>query len=884
MRQLLKSFCCLVFAALFAASAVMPSLPGRIFAQDSPETWGDFINEPEISYGDLRSAQEHLEDERVIMSIFSGFECLEEPFPITSSDEFAPCWYMTGEHRTTEGGQGYVPAGENKAGFMKDFQTLLFPTRHSDVLIEQSSGYDRAWLRKGDALKATLAEDPEGNMPNFWIWDNPASLELQNEDGSPFYFHGNYIYAQSTFSKNGRWMLLFDTSGYLIRIDLETLGISTYRVADPSQNLWAAIAISDSGRYIAVNDRVDDFFVLDTKECTETLDYIKVPSDEITCTTRSIKDYAAEYFESLYQAWAEFWNDDVLRVRGISKDGQTGEEIIFRAPNTRLGTNYIALGDSYASGEGAYQYLPGTDDPNNRCHVSGRSYPFLLDRWLGLDSTHSVACSGARMNNIAMGHISEASQNTKMPKDQSLGKWLPGYKWQIEHIKDPSNPVDIVTVGISGNDIGFANKIKRCAYPGNCFDSTYERVQIAMEINFQFERVANLLSLLRREVLKKSPTAQVYLIGYPQIFSSSGSYKGSCGANVRLTYNEVSMATSLITYLNNTLRQAAAKAGVNFASVEGALVGHRLCDGSAIAGVNGLTAGNGAPSWSVGPFAIESYHPTLYGQFLLADAIQKQTSNFTKPMPRPNRSITAPDPLRNTFVGNATDIPSDVRRLVFGSNITPDHVVKGSDYYLFLGGDYNLAVGTRAVVVFHSEPTTVGEFEVDHSGTLGVNYSVPNTLKPGMHTLHVYVETISGEPIDIYKSVYVASSEDDWDGDGVPNNQEPCGIIEPAYEDVDRDGIDDGCDGVISSQPHLTFGYTNSDTSSGLDSLSQENDVTNPKAIDFLSDLRTLSNTVSIDKNEVGWSPTLLTVMILFIVLCSLLMLVWSLVVRAMNS
>src|SRR5690606_34062160 len=129
--------------------------PSRIIAQNAPETWGDFINEPEISYGDLRTAQEHLEDERVVMSIFSGFECLEESFPITTTGNFAACWYMTGEHRTTEGGQGYVPASESKAGFMKDFQTLLFPTRHSDVLIEQSSGYDRVWLRKGDALKAT---------------------------------------------------------------------------------------------------------------------------------------------------------------------------------------------------------------------------------------------------------------------------------------------------------------------------------------------------------------------------------------------------------------------------------------------------------------------------------------------------------------------------------------------------------------------------------------------------------------------------------------------------------------------------------------------------------------------------------------------------------
>ena len=44
-------------------------------------------------------------------------------------------------------------------------------------------------------------------------------------------------------------------------------------------------------------------------------------------------------------------------------------------------TNYVALGDSYQSGEGAGDYLAGTDTDANKCHRSVHAYPQrLVDR------------------------------------------------------------------------------------------------------------------------------------------------------------------------------------------------------------------------------------------------------------------------------------------------------------------------------------------------------------------------------------------------------------------------------------------------------------------------------------------------------------------------
>ncbi len=79
--------------------------------------------------------------------------------------------------------------------------------------------------------------------------------------------------------------------------------------------------------------------------------------------------------------------------------------------------NYLALGDSYSSGEGdidqtgSSHYLSFTNVfgdyrngiPRELCHVSDRSYPFLLAPDMGIsqgDNMQSIACSGAVRSDI----------------------------------------------------------------------------------------------------------------------------------------------------------------------------------------------------------------------------------------------------------------------------------------------------------------------------------------------------------------------------------------------------------------------------------------------------------------------------------------------------
>src|SRR5690606_32712651 len=91
--------------------------------------------------------------------------------------------------------------------------------------------------------------------------------------------------------------------------------------------------------------------------------------------------------------------------------------------------DYLALGDSYSSGEGDTErdkrtgqkyYRSWTDveedaawgQPREKCHISTRSYPYILAQGMALGDPvngpstrwHSVACSGARIRDVSDGN------------------------------------------------------------------------------------------------------------------------------------------------------------------------------------------------------------------------------------------------------------------------------------------------------------------------------------------------------------------------------------------------------------------------------------------------------------------------------------------------
>src|SRR6185437_3010028 len=96
-----------------------------------------------------------------------------------------------------------------------------------------------------------------------------------------------------------------------------------------------------------------------------------------------------------------FLNDGLLSFEAVTSGGGSGSYVLAPTDGITSLTDYIGLGDSYTSGEGAFDYLEGTDTADDMCHLSARSYPLLLTHDLfSAAGGHSVACSGAVISDV----------------------------------------------------------------------------------------------------------------------------------------------------------------------------------------------------------------------------------------------------------------------------------------------------------------------------------------------------------------------------------------------------------------------------------------------------------------------------------------------------
>lgn len=111
-------------------------------------------------------------------------------------------------------------------------------------------------------------------------------------------------------------------------------------------------------------------------------------------------------------------------------------------PPVKAGRHYVALGDSFSSGEGNPPFLAGSATDTDGCHRSYDGYPELLngDSSLNITDFAFVACSGATRHDIQFGFQTESSQ-------------LGGL----------SATTDLVTLSVGGDDVGFADVLKACA-------------------------------------------------------------------------------------------------------------------------------------------------------------------------------------------------------------------------------------------------------------------------------------------------------------------------------------------------------------------------------------------------------------------------------------
>ncbi|HVW34926.1 MAG TPA: GDSL-type esterase/lipase family protein, partial [Acidimicrobiia bacterium] len=138
--------------------------------------------------------------------------------------------------------------------------------------------------------------------------------------------------------------------------------------------------------------------------------------------------------------------------------------------------------------------------------------------------------------------------------------------------------VDLVTIGIGGNDIGFAEISATCAALSVLFPlgapcrHHYERSgdEVGDRLAAARPKVEAVLAAIRA----RAPAARVLVVGYPVILPATGP---GCWPFMPIAAGDVDWLRTVEGRLNTMLAEAAAAAGDAFVDTYASSVGHDVC-------------------------------------------------------------------------------------------------------------------------------------------------------------------------------------------------------------------------------------------------------------------------------------------------------------------
>ena len=228
-----------------------------------------------------------------------------------------------------------------------------------------------------------------------------------------------------------------------------------------------------------------------------------------------------------------------VSIKAQDGDGQASYQSIY------VGPEYVAMGDSFSSGEGAvpeeesvetlgpdrywFSQFGETDKERNQCHRSTEAYPNLLRGQGGVpDRIEFVACSGAETWNI------DPDGRSRVPDE--TGNLLEAAGQHGEPIQaKPTYPyASHVTLSIGGNDAGFGDIIKWCS-ASNLINPGPGGVCQALrqgDADHAKEWLRDTLPQTYRAVLRSVPNADIYVMGYPRFFKDSWYNVAKCPFSV----------------------------------------------------------------------------------------------------------------------------------------------------------------------------------------------------------------------------------------------------------------------------------------------------------------------------------------------------------------
>ena len=218
--------------------------------------------------------------------------------------------------------------------------------------------------------------------------------------------------------------------------------------------------------------------------------------------------------------------------------------------------DYVALGDSYTAGPG----IPRQTVESGGCRRSDHNYPHLVAAALGVDRFTDASCAGATTAHMAG------------PQP------LPGGLTNGPQLAALDADVDLVTLGIGGNDIGFASIAVTCAgfsvllpLGAPC---RHHYTRHGDEVGRRIAAAAPKVSAVLAAIRERAPAARILVVGYPVILPAEGY---GCWPLMPIAVGDVAWLRGVEARLNEMLADVAAGAGATFVDTYTSSVGHDVC-------------------------------------------------------------------------------------------------------------------------------------------------------------------------------------------------------------------------------------------------------------------------------------------------------------------
>ena len=690
--------------------------------------------------------------------------------------------------------------------------------------------FDADYVAQLDMVNMGMRSSPDNVQPIVLGYEQ----EIYYADIQQTYrLHHDFVWGNAGFSTNGEWMVgavaRASSSGYCtsineadrycdigdytniyVRIRLSDFAVGGFSTTEGKQVSGLTLSITNDGEAAAVTGY--GYWKLDlyTFPSGTPLDTNQLRVGDVSPSVLDDPVVGGQYVSNAF-----FSNDDQYLYYNVRHSNRT--DLMRMWPNSGAQPvnidNYLALGDSFSSGEGEYDYRPETNfyhsaGDNNLCHQSTLSYGYLISTIVSPSQFGSVACSGAKMRDVSYTERGDYWNNKPQAKgieisptggsglDRVLAGFLPGYLDQntVVNYAKPS----VATISVGGNDVGFSDIVKACVInkylniKQTCYDKRDEREVLANSVDGQIKTLSQTFQNVRASM---SGDKRLYVVGYPQAISPSFTLR--CDVGTPVVWSEREFLANFTDYLNEAVRIAAENAGAIFVDNSNAFIDgskdYRLCGNQGESAMNDIERNTKSVRPPGQPVSKESFHPTLLGHILMTRQIRQQTNDLMRPMPDPLPSDewgeTVGDYYREQLVGD-TEKKTD-KKATPQENIAPNTLYKKGKKNLLKIFQYFASGNARAVL--YSDPVDLGSLQVGLDGTISGDVVIPEDVPTGYHQLHVIYTTADGEEKDVYQYVFVGESPDDLDGDGIADAQEPCMFSAPDGLDMNGDGVVNGC-------------------------------------------------------------------------------------------